>query len=268
MYNYVSIIRKSTSINNCVKCFFTNEEIPNLLITKNNTIEIYDLTKEGLQNNKNLNIYGNIHLLLSIPSYNEEIEIHKDNIFVLTELLDYCVLTYYQETQKVMTLFSDSIKLDLGIRQENILYSLDVDKNFLLISAYKNIFKLICLNTKMRLKENYNDFIIKYPYEDILFLSNFTINNIRTNSNDNLLTFAMIKLDKYNQNLTEENSEENNSNNKKHQMALETFQIKVEPKSFNIYYYEKKQELKSKNKNISLKITSNRGAGYNPNISV
>ena len=143
MYNYVSIIRKSTSINNCVKCFFTNEEIPNLLITKNNTIEIYDLTKEGLQNNKNLNIYGNIHLLLSIPSYNEEIEIHKDNIFVLTELLDYCVLTYYQETQKVMTLFSDSIKLDLGIRQENILYSLDVDKNFLLISAYKNIFKLI-----------------------------------------------------------------------------------------------------------------------------
>ena len=267
MYIYVRIIRKSTSINNCVKCFFTNEEIPNLLITKNNTIEIYDLTKEGLQNNKNLNIYGNIHLLLSIPSYNEEIEIHKDNIFVLTELLDYCVLTYYQETQKVMTLFSDSIKLDLGIRQENILYSLDVDKNFLLISAYKNIFKLICLNTKMRLKENYNDFIIKYPYEDILFLSNFTINNIRTNSNDNLLTFAMIKLDKYNQNLTEENSEENNSNNKKHQMTLETFQIKVEPKSFNIYYYEKKQELKSKNKNISLKITSNRGAGYNPNIS-
>ena len=178
MYNYVSTIRKSTSINNCIRCFFTNEEIPNLLITKNNTIEIYDLTKEGLNNNKSLSVYGNIYLLLSIPSYNEENEIHKDNIFVLTELLDFCMLTFYEESKKIATLFSDTIKLDIGIRQENILYSLDIDKNFLLISAYKNIFKLICLNTKKRLKENYNDFTIKYQYEDILFLSNFTINNI------------------------------------------------------------------------------------------
>ena len=270
MYNYVSIIRKSTSINNCIKCFFTNEEIPNLLITKNNTIEIYDLTKEGLNNSKSLNIYGNIHLLLSIPSYNEENEIHKDNIFVLTELLDFCVLSFYQESKKIVTLFSDSIKLDIGVRQENILYSLDVDKNFLLISAYKNIFKLICLNTTKRLKENYNDFIIKYQYEDILFLSNFTINNISTKNNDNILTFAMIKIDKYNQNLTEENNEnneENIKNSKNHQMTLETFQIKVEPKSFNVYYYEKKQELTAKNKNIALKVTSNRAAGYKPNIS-
>ena len=270
MYNYVSIIRKSTSINNCIKCFFTNEEIPNLLITKNNTIEIYDLTKEGLNNSKSLNIYGNIHLLLSIPSYNEENEIHKDNIFVLTELLDFCVLSFYQETKKIVTLFSDSIKLDIGVRQENILYSLDVDKNFLLISAYKNIFKLICLNTTKRLKENYNDFIIKYQYEDILFLSNFTINNISTKNNDNILTFAMIKIDKYNQNLTEENNEnneENIKNSKNHQMTLETFQIRVEPKSFNVYYYEKKQELTAKNKNIALKVTSNRAAGYKPNIS-
>ena len=71
MYNYVSIIRKSTSINNCIRCFFTKEEIPNLLLTKNNTLEIYDLTKEGLHLNKSINVYGNIKLLLSIPSNNE-----------------------------------------------------------------------------------------------------------------------------------------------------------------------------------------------------
>ena len=272
MYNYVSTIRKSTSINNCIRCFFTNEEIPNLLITKNNTIEIYDLTKEGLNNNKSLSVYGNIYLLLSVPSYNEENEIHKDNIFVLTELLDFCVLTFYEESKKIATLFSDTIKLDIGIRQENILYSLDIDKNFLLISAYKNIFKLICLNTKKRLKENYNDFTIKYQYEDILFLSNFTINNISPKNNDNILTYAIIKVDKYfpTSTSTEENKDDeniNNNNNKKHQITLETFQIKAEPKSVIFYNYEKKQELNSKNKNIALKVTSNRAAGYKPNVS-
>ena len=270
MYNYVSTIRKSTSINNCIKCYFTSEEIPNLLISKSNTIEIYDLTKQGLNLFKSLNIYGNIKLLLSIPAYNEEIEINKDNIFILTELLDYCVLSYDKLSDKAITLFSDSIKLDIGTRQDNLIYSLEVNKNFLLISAYKNIFKLICLNTKKRMKEKYSDFIIKYSYENILFLSPFSINNISNNNPENILNFAMIKLDKFNINITDENNDDNNNNiniNTKHQISLETFQIKVEPKSFNIFYYEKKQELNSKNKNIALKVTSNRGAGYKPNIS-
>ena len=263
MYNYVSTIRKSSSITNCIKSFFTNEEIPNLLLSKNNTIEIYDLTKEGLHFNKIFNIYGNINLLLSFPVYNEEIEIYKDNIFILTELLDYCVLSYDKTSNKILTLFSDTINLDIGTRQENILYSFDIDKNFLLISAFKNIFKLICLNTKKRLKENYNDFIIKYQYESILFLSNFTINNISNNLTGNILTFAMIKIDT----LKDDNNEGNKIVNKKHEMTLETFQIKIEPKSFNIYYYEKKQELNSNTKNIALKVTSNRGAGFKNNVS-
>ena len=249
MYNYVSTIRKSSSITNCIKSFFTNEEIPNLLLSKNNTIEIYDLTKEGLHFNKSFNIYGNINLLLSFPVYNEEIEIYKDNIFILTELLDYCVLSYDKTSNKILTLFSDTINLDIGTRQENILYSFDIDKNFLLISAFKNIFKLICLNTKKRLKENYNDFIIKYQYESILFLSNFTINNISNNLTGNILTFAMIKIDT----LKDDNNEDNKIVNKKHEMTLETFQIKIEPKSFNIYYYEKKTGIKFKYKKYCFK---------------
>ena len=141
MYNYVSIIRKSTSINNCIRCFFTEDEIPNLLISKNHTIEIYDLTKDGLHLNKSADIYGNIKILLSFPGDNEEIETHKDNIFVLNELLDYCVLSFDKNTNKILTLFTDSISLDIGTRQDNILYSFDIDKNLLLISTHKNILK-------------------------------------------------------------------------------------------------------------------------------
>ena len=76
---------------------------------------------------------------------------------MLNELLEYCVLSFDKSQNKILTLFTDSINLDIGTRQDNILYSLDIDKNFLLISAYKNIFKLICLNNRKRLKENYND---------------------------------------------------------------------------------------------------------------
>ena len=268
MYNYVSIIRKSTSINNCIRCFFTKEDIPNLLITKNNTIEIYDLSKDGLLHQKDININGNILLLLSFPGHNEDIEYYKDNIFILTDMLDYCVLSFDKASNNILTLFSDSIKLDLGRRQENIIYSLDIDKNFLLISAYKNIFKLICLNTQKRLKENYNDFIIKYQYEDILFLSNFTINNIAINNTENILTFAMIKTEQTKSGLTEDKNKDDNINriyNDNLEVSLETFQIKVEPKSFNVYYYENKKEFISEGKNIALKVTSNRKMNYSNN---
>ena len=269
MYNYVSSIRKSSSIDQCIRCFFLDERIPNLLLSKNNNLEIYDLSKEGLILNREINIYGKIVLLANFPSSNEN---KKDNIFILTELLDYCVLYYDKNINDIMTLFNGSIKEDLGKKQNKILYSLDVDKNFLLISAYKNIFRLICLNTQKRLKENYNDFIIKYQYENILFLSNFNINkNIfkeifkkeEEEEKNSILTFALVKTDliSNNNDTNKENSNENN--NKKHQISLETFQIKVEPNSFNIYYYEKKTELISNKKNIALKVTSNRKSNYN-----
>ena len=260
MYNYISSIRKTSSIEQCIKCFFIDEKIPNLLLSKGNIIEIYDISKEGLTFKMKINIYGKIVLLLYFPS-SEENDKHKDNLFILTELLDYCVLSYDKIANKIITLFNGTIKEDMGRRQENILYSLDINKNFLLISAYKNYFRLICLNNEKRLKENYTDFKIKYQFEDILFLSNFNVSNqlFLFKNDESILTYAMIKNDFF------ENSNENNENstdNKRHIMTLETFQIKVEPKSFNIYYYNKKSELLTNKKNIALNITSSRKSNY------
>ena len=275
MYNYISSIRKTSSIEQCARCFFTKEDIPNLLLTKNNIIEIYDLSKKGLIYNREIEIYGKIVLMLNFPASNEIDDKKKDNIFILTELYDFCVLSYDNESNKIITLFSGTIKEDLGKKQDKILYSLDNDKNFLLISAYKNIFRLICLNTKKRLINNYMDFKIKYQFEDILFLSNFSINQIcdefeiKKDDKSNLLSFAIIKSELI-ENKTEtdkDNSNDKNENNniKKHQVSLETFNIMVEPKSFNIYYYDKKSELISNKKNIALKVTSSRKSNYNEN---
>ena len=269
MYNYVSSIRKSSAIDQSIRCFFIDEKMPNLLLSKNNILEIYNLSKKGLIFNRDINIYGKIVLLVNFPSSSEN---KRDNIFILTELLDYCVLYYDINNKNIMNLFTATIKEDLGKKQNKILYSLDSDKNFLLISAYKNIFRLICLNSKKRLKENYNDFIIKYQYENILFLSCFNINknifkkiiNKTEEENDEkskILTFAIIKTDLISNN--DDSNKDNSIDIKKHQISLETFQIKVEPNSFNIYYYDKKSELISDKKNIALKVTSNRKSNYN-----
>ena len=275
MYNYISSIRKTSSIEQCIKCFFINDEIPNLLLSKSNIIEIYDLSKEGLIFNKEINIYGKIVLLLNCPSYEDNKK--NENIFILTELLDYCVLSHDKASNNIITLFNGTIKEDFGRKQEKLLYSLDINKNFLLISAYKNIFRLICLNTIKRLEENYNDFIIKYEYEELLFLSNFNINNkiFLYNNDESILTYAIIKTDSTKNtndnnnnnesNNNENNNNENNCNDKKHEISLETFQIKIEPKFFNVYYYNKKTELLANKKNIALKITSSRKSNYKDN---
>ena len=280
MYNFISTLRKSSSVEQCVRCFFLKEEKPNLILSKNNILEIYDLTKNGLLFNQEINIYGKIILLLGFPSPNENNK-NKENIFLLTELFDYCVLSYDNNANKISSLFSGTIKEDFGKKQNNILYSLDADKNFLLISSYKNIFRLICLNTEKRLVHNYNDFIIKYKYENILFLSNFNINYSLLDKTfkpedktdkTNILTFAVIKTDLIYNNSNEQKKENNYSNDvndnnieKKHQIDLETFQIKVQPNSFNVYYYEKKTELLNNKKNIALKVTSSRKSNYKEN---
>ena len=68
MYNYLGVIRKSTSIDHCVNCYFFDSKHPNLILSKNNRIEIYNLTKDGLSLNKFINIYGKIKILLTVPN--------------------------------------------------------------------------------------------------------------------------------------------------------------------------------------------------------
>ena len=61
MYNYIWIINKSSSVSNSIVCNFLNNQTKlNLILSKGNFIEIYDISKDGLISNPYLNIYGNI----------------------------------------------------------------------------------------------------------------------------------------------------------------------------------------------------------------
>ena len=258
MYNYIGTIRKSTAITHCIRCNFFDEEKLNLVLSKIDRIEFYDLVKEGLLQNRYIDIYGKINLMLSIPSKDKRYKI-KDNIFVLSDDLDFALFSYNKTTNNIDSIITGSIKEEIGRKQDNILYSLDNLKNFLLISAFKNIFKLICVNNEMRIMEKYKDFTIKYNYEDILFMNPFSLNfylNGQNKKNDyenhykNLLVFAVIKTDiidgskNSNNNLTEINS-----NELQQEVSFETFQIKVELNNYFYYPYNLKNELIYLNKN-------------------
>ena len=258
MYNYIGIIRKSNSVTHCINCNFFGEEKLNLVLSKTDRIEFYDLIKGSLTQNRYINIYGKVNLLLSIPSRDKRYKL-KDNIFVLSDDLDFALFSYNKTSNNIDSLITGCIKEEIGRKQDNILYSLDILKNFLLISAFKNIFKLICVNNEMRIIEKYKDFTIKYNYEDILFLTPFSLNfypNEENNKKDNekhlknLLNFATIKtdiIDTRNNNITQINNSD-----LQQEISLETFQIKIDINNYIYYPYSSKSDLIYRNKNSLL----------------
>ena len=253
MYNYLGVIRKSTSIDHCVSCYFFDNKNPNLILSKNNRIEIYNLTPEGISPNKFINIYGKIKILLTIPNHqnNNGTYNHHDNLFVLSNDLNFCLFSYNKSNNNIDVPIMGTIKEDLGKIQDNILYSLDSNKNYLLICAYKNIFKIICVNNNIRLNDKYKNYTIRFQYEKILFLAPFYYDKIininkknkEKEKENNILSFVAIKTDYI-------ELENNNTNNTqlKQEIILETFQIKMDPACFNPPHFLYKPKIVSNNK--------------------
>ena len=260
MYNYLGVIRKSTAIDHCVSCNFFDAKTPNLILSKNNRIEFYNLTQESISANKYINIYGKIKILLSIPNHNN-INITKDNLFVLSNDLDFCLFSYNISNNNIDTSIMGSIKEDLGKIEDNILYSFDSNKNYLLMCAYKNIFKIICVNNNMRLNDKYKNYTIRFQYEKILFLSPFYYDNsiIKNDKNkdnekdNNILTFVAIKSD-----FIELCNNDSNNTQLQQKIILETFQIKMDPNSFNSPHFLYKPKIVSNGKCTNININSTR----------
>ncbi len=266
MYNYLGVIRKSTSVDHCVSCHFFDSKTPNLILSKNNKIEIYNLNQEGISSNKFINIYGKIKILLTIPNQQNNNNANStnndtDNLFVLSNDLNFCLFSYNKSNKNIDALIMGSIKEDLGKIQENILYSLDSNKNYILICAYKNIFKIICVNNSMRLNDKYKNYTIRFQYEKILFLAPFyydkSLNKNKKNKDIekdiNLLSFVAIKSD-----YIEMNNINSNNTQLKPEILLETFQIKIDPDYFNPPHFLYKPKIVSNGKRTNISINSTR----------
>ena len=242
MYNYIANISKSTAVTHCLSCKFFSQEKLNLILSKNDIIEFYDLTKEGLVKNNFINIFGKIEILLNIPSHEKN---KKDNLFILSEDLDFALLSFNNNSNNIDTILNGSVHEEIGRKQDGVFYSLDLMKNFLIISAFKNIFKLICVNNEMRIVEKYHDFTIKYQYEDIIFLAPFSLNYVFKDNIEkhykNILTFAVIKTDIIDN--TNNATTDTSSNELPQEISFETFQILLDANEYKHYSYLWKNDL-------------------------
>ena len=263
MYNYLGVIRKSTAVDHCASCHFFDSKIPNLILSKNNRIEFYNFNQEAISPNKYINIYGKIKILLTIPNHqsNNTISINnindsRDNLFVLSSDLDFCLFSYNKSNNNIDAPICGSIKEDLGQIQDNILYSFDSNKNYLLICAYKNIFKIICVNNNMRANDKYNNYTIRFQYEKILFLAPFYYDkdkNNDKNKDNNILTFVAIKRDYIETDDLVSKISKLNPN-----IILETFKIKIDPSSFEPPHFLYKPKIVSNGKCMNIFINSQR----------
>ena len=242
MYNYIANISKSTAVTHCLSCKFFSQEKLNLILSKTDILEFYDLTKEGLVKNNFINIFGKIEILLNIPSHEKN---KKDNLFILSEDLDFALLSFNNNSNNIDTILNGSVHEEIGRKQDGVFYSLDLMKNFLIISAFKNIFKLICVNNEMRIVEKYHDFTIKYQYEDIIFLAPFSLNYVFKDNIEkhykNILTFAVIKTDIIDN--TNNATTDTSSNELPQEISFETFQILLDANEYKHYSYLWKNDL-------------------------
>ena len=257
MYNYLGVLRKSTAIEHCISCNFFGTKTPDLILSKNNRLEFYSLTEdESLLAKKYINIYGKIKILLKIPSKKE-----KDNIFVLSQDLNFCIFSYDLMNNNINIPISGSIKEDLGKIQDEFLYCLDSNKNYLMICAYKNIFKIICVNTDFDQFIQYRNYTIRFQYEKIMFVAPFYLGNINNKekdnddkNNNNILNYVIIKQVYNEQN--DLNDENNNNIVLKKEIVMETIQLKIENDFLNPMDNLYKGNVVSNGKVSSLKVNS------------
>ena len=260
MYNYLGVIRKSTAIDHCISCNFFDDSNQNLIISKNNRLEFYSLINETLSPNKFINIYGKIKILLNVPA-NDPNNKSKENIFVLSSDLDFCLFTFNKKNNSIDALIKGNIKEDLGQIQDNILFTLDSNKNYILINAYKNIFRIICVNNELRLNEKFKDYMIRFQYDEIFFITGFPnkFSDEKDNNDDkNILTFALVKSElsedndmNFFEHFSEDNNVGNNNIKIKKDFYLETFQIKLEPESFGLQPFLYKPNITHKSLNVN-----------------
>jgi DNA damage-binding protein 1 len=89
-YTYIASTHKSTAVNHSILCNFTSPEDINLILIKNNYIEVKLVTPDGLQNVLTSSIYGRITALDFYRPANSQ----QDVLFLLTEQKQFCILGY------------------------------------------------------------------------------------------------------------------------------------------------------------------------------
>lgn len=242
MYNYVGILNRSSAVTKALTCNFLNTSSKlNLVIAKTNIIEIYNISTNGIELTPSLNIYGNIIILEKILN-NET-----DNLLLITEDLDFSILGYNKSKNEIATLDKGSIKEEIGKKQEKVYCALDKNFEYAVVSAYKNIFKIIFLKSKTR----NNDFTVRYEYDDLLDLIPLNIFNYNFDNDQMEIDNNINNSNSNNSNNNIIMSSTNNTNNNISNFKNKIFNMPLKKEEKTIQYFALIKTISAQNLNKS-----------------
>lgn len=181
MYNYIGTLKRGTAVRNSLTCRFINSKALNLLVVKSNTIELFNVSSNDISQQNFYTLNGNIKVIESInylqyssdPSIinnissigKEDSSTNKEQLFILTEDLEWSIISYNETTHGIDTLIKGCVNKEVGkLCQLN--YSKFED--YIIINPYQNIFHVVFL--KQNIREKYEDFSFRYDYLDLHFM--------------------------------------------------------------------------------------------------
>mmetsp|Transcript_6838 Transcript_6838/g.17214 ORF Transcript_6838/g.17214 Transcript_6838/m.17214 type:complete len:1079 (-) Transcript_6838:121-3357(-) len=167
MHNYVVTAYKPTSVSLSVVGAFTGPSDYNLIIGKGTRLEIFKISRGGLQPVTDVSIYGRVSALLLFRLPNEQ----QDVLFVLTEWRMFCLLSYDTERKEIVTRSNGNLQDRVG-RPAEISQVAIVDPTHRMIGLHftESMFKVIHINEQGRLVEAVDIRLEEYQVLDIVFL--------------------------------------------------------------------------------------------------
>lgn len=172
-YNYVVTAQEATGINASVTGNFTGPDDLNLIIAKNNKLEVHLVTPEGLQPKLDLNIYGRISSMKLFRPLNEK----QDFLFILTERFRIAILYYKADTGTIITKAYGDVQDKIGrLSDTGMIGIIDPLCRMIALHLYDGLLKIIPLElgTNVELKA-FNIRLEELHIVDIQFLHGFDV---------------------------------------------------------------------------------------------
>eukprot|EP00111_Clytia_hemisphaerica_P011207 TCONS_00032834-protein len=172
-HNYIVTAQEATGINASVTGHFTGPNDLNLIIAKNNKLEVHLVTPAGLQSKLDLSVYGRISALQLFRPVNEK----QDYLFILTEKFRIAILYYKSDTGTIVTKAYGDVQDKIGrLSDTGMIGIIDPLCRMIALHLYDGLLKIIPLElgTNVELKA-FNIRLEELYIVDIQFLHGFDI---------------------------------------------------------------------------------------------
>lgn len=143
-HHYFVTAHKPTGVTACVCGNFTSATDINLVVAKNNRIEIHTVTPEGLRPVKEISLYGKVAVMKFFRGPSDK----KDLLFIITQRYNAMILECRgdNENLEILTKAHGNVSDRIGKPSENgIIAIIDPDARVIGLRLYNGLFKIIPL---------------------------------------------------------------------------------------------------------------------------